>query len=218
MSIALDLSEVGAISTYPQLVEAIRDMADDEGYSTDAIDQALRKVEAHLDRELRVPEMERVASLAWSGATVTLPRDFLEMRDLRLTGECCGTLTQTSLAGLRWDCGGAGSPSSYAIEGLSLRVAPEPVAATAEVLYYARIQPLTAAIQNNWVLDKHPDVYLAGALYHIARRERDTEGVEMAGAEYLSIIEAIKRNGMSARYGGAQLVPTGMRQVRGVRA
>ncbi len=219
MSIALDLSEVGAIATYSALIAEIRDMSDDAGYDQEAINRALRKVEAHLDRELRSPEMERATTLTAIGEFVALPNDFLDMRALRYSGSDAPDLIQTTPGALQFNYRGvSGSAAAYTIEGRSLRLAPIPTAATFDLLYFARIQPLTEAIQSNWVLDKHPDVYVAGALYHLARRERDGEGQGQAGTEYLAIIDAIIRNGISARWGAGPIVPQGMRQVNGCRA
>lgn len=222
MTIALDLSQVGSISTYSQLVDAVRDMMDDEDYKRDAIDQAIRKVEAHLNRELRTPDMERFATLTLTGPIATLPDNFLELRAIRHVNDPCGReLKRMSSASLRLTYGDQqGFIEAYSSEGLGLRFGPSPNNdnTSVDVVYIAAIQPLTEDVQNNWVLDKHADVYVSGVLYHLARRERDVEGEQSAGTEYLSIIEAIKRAGMSARWGAGPIVPQGIAQVHGVRA
>lgn len=218
MTIALDLSAVGAIATYNDFVAHIRDMSDDVEYSRTAIDEALRKVEAHINRVLRVPDMERLVELSLSSGVMTLPNDFLGMRGIRLAGASLVDLRQTTPTALQWTYRGvSGSPQVYAIEGRQIRLAPLPDTATVDMLYFAAITPLTEAIQSNWLLDRHADCYVAGVLYHLASRERDDAAAAARGEEFVTILDAVSAAGNSARWGAGPIIPQGLCQVRGVR-
>lgn len=218
MTIALDLSAVGAIATYNDLVDHVRDMSDDDQYPRTAIDEALRKAEAHMNRVLRVPDMERLVPLSLVDGLMTLPIDFLEMRAIRFAGDSLVDLKQMTPTGLQWTYrGGAGAAHAYAIEGRQLRLAPKPTVANVEMLYFAALTPLTDSFQSNWMLDRHPDCYIAGTMYHLARRERDDNAVVTIGQEFVTILDAVASAGNSARWGAGPIIPQGMCQVRGVR-
>lgn len=217
MTIALDLSVSGSITSYGGLVDAIRDMADDETYSVSVIDAAMRKAEAHFNRVLRVPDMEVALPLSAASEYADLPLDFLEMRAIRTVGSSCQSLKSFSPATLYMQYRGrSGTPDAYAVEGNRLRFAPVGTV-TCDMLYYAAIPALTDANPSNWLLRKHPDAYLAGALYHIARRERDSDGMAQAIAELNDIIDSISDAGERARWGAGPLAPQGTQQVRGAR-
>jgi hypothetical protein len=64
---------------------------------------------------------------------------------------------------------GAGKPVCYTVAGRELRLAPVPDKAySAELVYQARLSPLSLANPANWLLDHHADVYLYGALTQAA--------------------------------------------------
>jgi hypothetical protein len=217
MTIALDLSAAGAISSYTDLVDEIRDMVDDASYSQDAIDRAIRKAEAHFNRVLRTTEMETVAPIVVTSEYAALPADFLEMRAIRYANDPLRDLRSMSPAALYMTYRGqSGTPCAYAIEGAALRFGPVGDA-TLDMLYYAAIPVLTNTMPSNWFLSKHPDAYAAATLYHIARRERDSDGQAQAGGEMQTILEAIQESSNKARWGAGPLVPQGMTQVCGAR-
>jgi hypothetical protein len=216
MSIAIDISAAGSISSYADLVSEIRDMVDDANYSQGAIDSAIRKAEAHFNRTLRTPDMENVATLNVTAEYIALPADFLEMRAIRNVNGCFDLDSVSPAALFMRYRGAAGCPTAFAIEGQRLRFGPVGNA-TLDMLYYATIPQLTDAVPINWLLIKHPDAYLATALYHIARRERDSDGQQQAGTEMQTILDAITTSANSARWGAGPLTPQGISQVFGVR-
>ena len=213
MSIAIGLYAPGSIATYSDLIAEIRDMMDDAAYSRDAIDRALRKAEAQFNRVLRTPEMETRTTFTTAGDLTPLPLDFLEMRSLFVEGSPDQTLTSLSPASVTNTYGGRAGPAfGYSIEGNTIRISPSD-AAGLEMAYYRQIEPLSDARQSNWLLRKHPDLYVAGVLYHLARRERDQEGMVQAAQEVEALIAAIKVASLAARWGAAPLTPQGVRQV-----
>lgn len=217
MSIAIPTYAPGAISNYSELIDEIRDMMDDADYSQEAIDRALRKAEAEFNRTLRTPDMETRVVFDITSELTALPDDFHEMRFIFVESQPDRGLASMSPGGMLQTYGGiSGCPQAYAIEGRNLRVGPVGNV-TVEMVYYQRIPGLSDATVSNWLLRKHPDLYVAGALYHLARRERDADGMAQAAQEVATLTESIKQNAIATRWGAAPLIPTGFRQVGHVR-
>lgn len=213
MSIAIPTFAPGAISNYSELVTEIRDMMDDADYSQTSIDRALRKAEAEFNRTLRTPDMETRAVFTIADELTALPADFLEMRFIFVEGMPDQPLASMSPSGmLSTYYGRSGIPVAYTIEGSNLRVGPVGTAAV-EMVYYQRIPALSDAQVSNWLLRKHPDLYVAGVMYHLARRERDAEGQAQAAQEVSALTDAIRTAALSARWGSAPLTPRGVQQV-----
>lgn len=217
MSIAIPTYAPGSITTYSELVAEVRDMMDDADYSQEAIDRALRKAEAMFNRELRTTDMETRFVFTATSELSPLPEDFLEMRFMFVEGMPDQPLSSMSPAGMLSNYyGQSGCPRAYTIEGNTIRLGPVGTAAL-EINYYARIPPLTDAQVSNWLLRKHPDLYVAGVLFYLARRERDADGEQRAAQEVSTLIDSIKGAAIRQRWGAAPLVPRGVTQVRGVR-
>jgi len=217
MSIAIPTYAPGSITSYSELVTEIRDMMDDADYNQEAIDRALRKSEAEFNRTLRTPDMETRAVFTVSGDLTALPADFLEMRFIFVEGMPDQPLASMSPSGLLATYyGRSGCPMAYTLEGGNIRVGPVGTAAV-EMVYYQRILGLTDAQVSNWLLRKHPDLYVAGVLYHLARRERDEAGMAQAANEVSTLMGSIQSAAQKARWGSAPLVTRGIQQVRGAR-
>lgn len=217
MSIAIPTYAPGAISNYSELVVEIRDLMDDTDYSQQAIDRALRKAEAEFNRTLRTPDMERRVVLSITNELTPLPNDFLELRYIFSEGAPDSPLKSMSPAGMLSTYRGVnGTPEAYTIEGGQLRVGPVGTA-TLEMVYYRPVSALSDAQVSNWLLAKHPDLYVAGVMYHLARRERDADGMAQAAQEVATLTENIRQASHRNRWGAAPLIPAGVRQVRGAR-
>jgi len=217
MSIAIPTYAPGSITSYSELVTEIRDMMDDADYNQEAIDRALRKAEAEFNRTLRTPDMETRSVFTVSSDLTALPADFLEMRFIFVEGMPDQPLASMSPSGLLATYyGRSGCPMAYTLEGGNIRVGPVGTAAV-EMVYYQRILGLTDAQVSNWLLRKHPDLYVAGVLYHLARRERDESGMAQAAQEVSTLMGSIQSAAQKARWGSAPLVTRGISQVRGAR-
>lgn len=217
MAVAIPSYAPGAISTYTDVIAEIRDLMDDGDYDQTAIDRALRKAEAWYNRDLRTPEMEARTTIAVTDELTNLPDDFLELRFVFQDGSPDRPLVSTSPQALVESYRGmAGCPQAYAIEGRSIRVGP--VGKTTLVMvYYQRLTPISDAQPTNWLLMRHPDLYIAGVMYYLAVRERDNDGMAVALTQVETLIDSIKGAMQRNRWGSAPLVPTGMTQVRGAR-
>jgi len=213
MSIAIPTYAPGSINSYSDLVAEIRDMMDDADYSQVAIDRALRKAEAEFNRTLRTPEMETRAVLTITQEITQAPDDFLQLRYIFSEGLPDAPLKSMSPAAmLATYAGRAGIPEAYAIEAGGIRIGPVGNAAV-EIVYYQKIPPLSDALVSNWLLQTHPDLYVSGVMYHLARRERDQAGMAQAAQEVATLTENINRAAQDNRWGAAPLIATGIRQV-----
>jgi hypothetical protein len=224
MAIVLDVSPLGSVASYTDLIAELRDLQDNASYDTDVIARAVRKAEAFFLRRLRVSDMELSTTLVVSGDTVALPVDLREIRsvvwyfngyeyplgNMSLSGLVGAYGTTTAANG-----GYVARPVAYAREGNTLRFAPA-TSGTLRLVYYADITPLTDAYPTNWLLQASPDLYIAGAQYYLCRRERDDMGAQMALAEANAIIDAMQTQ--AAFKAGGNLIPQGITQVGRIRA
>jgi hypothetical protein len=64
----------------------------------------------------------------------------------------------------------------YTIEGSNFRFAPIPEG-DVQLLYYARIPALETS-DTNWLLQKHPDIYLFGSLVEAQAFGQNIQGVQ----------------------------------------
>lgn len=217
MSIAIPTYAPGAIASYSDLIAEIRDLSDDVNYPQDVIDRALRKAEAEFNRTLRTPEMETRAILNVTEELTQLPTDFLELRFIFQEGSPDRPLKSMSPSGmLAIYSGCSGTPEAYSIEGSNLRVGPVG-ATTLEMVYYRPLSQLSDAQVSNWLLAKHPDLYVAGAMAWLAFRERDSEAMSLWTGLVATLTDAIKQAASRNRWGAAPLSPAGIRQVAGAR-
>lgn len=218
MAIIIPSYAAGAITSYPDLIAEIRDLMDDEDFDQQKIDRALRKAEALFNRELRVTDMETRTVFIVSGELSPLPMDFLQMRTLFYEGSPDRLLKSMAPATVTGAYGGRdGIPQAYSIEGNMIRIAPVG-AATLEMSYYASLTPLSDASVSNWLLKKHPDLYIAGAMSHLSLRERDNEGYSLWTGQVTALLQSINEASSRNRWGASPLVPAGVAQVRGARA
>ena len=218
MAVAIPSYAPGAISNYNDVLAEVCDLMDDGAYDQTAIDRALRKAEAWYNRDLRTSEMEVRTTLAVTDELTNLPEDFLELRFVFQDGSPDRPLVSMSPQGLVESYRGmAGCPLAYAIEGRSIRVGPVGKT-TLQIIYYQRLTPISDAQPTNWLLMRHPDLYIAGVMYYLAVRERDNDGMAVALSQVETLIDSIKGAMQRNRWGSAPLVPAGLQQVRGARA
>jgi hypothetical protein len=60
---------------------------------------------------------------------------------------------------------------------------------TAEVVYYAKITPLSDSNTSNWLLTLSPDIYLYGALMQSAPYLKDDERLVVWASVYQKMVE-----------------------------
>lgn len=136
---------------------------------TSQIPNFVRFAENRLRRELRIRQMLKVATAATvSGtATVALPADFLELRDIHIDATPVRTVTYMSpssfFRGARTT--ESGVPTQYTTLATEFQLAPIPDSAyTLKMLYYAAPTYLSDSNTSNVFLANCPDALLYASL------------------------------------------------------
>lgn len=151
-----------AISTYDELQAAVALwLARDD--LTSHIPNMIAVAEARFNRELRVQDMETSVDLTVDAQNVALPSDFRSARRLYLNSSPVVYLKYITPEQLytNYPDDTSGIPSVFTIEGSNFVFAPTPTSSnTGKLLYFADIPALTTSNTTNWLLTKHPDLYL----------------------------------------------------------
>lgn len=197
-----------AISTYAELQTAIGNWLGRPGDPLIAaiIPDWIALCELRINRELRVRAMEERATASVNGPFVALPGGFLAMRNLQLNTSPVTALDMVSPELI--DRVGAGSstgrPRLYAVVNDEIQFAPAPDAAyTAEMVYWKKLDPLSALTATNWLLANAPDVYLFGALVEAAAYLGDDAHLGSWDARYQSAIGRLQAADDAGKWSGA---------------
>lgn len=160
--------------------------------------------EAEFNRRLRVRDMETaIPSTALVSGEYTLPADFEAMKYLKADTSPPQTLLLTTQEYLADKPDQAGTPLYFAISGI--KAICWPTSGNIKGVYYAKIPALTSLNTTNWLMTKHPDLYLFAVLEQAAIYTRDTmlEGVMSQRTERL--IASINSDSKSAEISGGPL-------------
>lgn len=141
----------------------------ENSFTTSQKQQFIAFAEAKFNRELRTLDMEIRATASVSTEYVGVPSDFLEMITLQFTdaNSNISFVEYVSPSRFRqlWTNQSAGTPKFYTIVDGQFQLTPSPDATyTMELVYYGRLSALSDSNTTNWLLDAHPDLYLAQSL------------------------------------------------------
>lgn len=134
---------------------------------TDQIADFIQLSEIRLQRDLRLRQMLTTADLSISSASVSLPSDFLELREIHLDTATIGQLDYLAPTAFFRNAriNDAGQPVFYTMTGTKFDFAPSPdTTYTAKILYYAKPDLLSDSNTSNVFLSDAPDCLLYGAL------------------------------------------------------
>jgi len=196
-----------ALSTYSELKESIADWLNRSDL-TSAIADFITLAEAEFNRTVRVRQMITRANATIDSEYTQLPSDFLEMENLVLL-----LTTPTKLEYLSDEqaddyftryFSAAGTPRYYTIVGDTFKVVPSPGTDTtqAQMTYYSKIAALSDTNTSNWLLTKHPDLYLYGALLQSAPYLQDDNRIVVWNSAYERGITSMKLEQERANYSG----------------
>lgn len=149
--------------------------------------------EAFLNRNLRVREQVTRTTLTLASGSVALPSDFLEMIGV-YDGYGMEYVQQPLQQVKENHPGGFYTPSEayYAISGSNL--VSRGADGARDVEYYAKIPTLTTSLTaSNWLLQKHPSLYLYAVGLEAAKHARDLE------------LASVTRDLMNAELSAAQI-------------
>jgi hypothetical protein len=136
---------------------------------TSVIPDFISFAELRIGRELRTRQMLELTTIATTGgdSTVSLPNDFLEIKDLNIQGNPRTPLTYLSPSAFSRDARAdeSGKPFYYTILESEISLAPKPdTVYTIEILYYAKPTVLSAGNASNVFLVNYPDALLYASL------------------------------------------------------
>lgn len=196
-----------ALTTYDELKSSIADFLDRDDLTT-VIPDFITLAETKMNREIRHWRMEKRATAVLDTQYSALPNDFLEPIRMSITSgdtstlEMVGAFEITSLRAQNLNT--AGRPKSFAILDGSIEVHPSPDASyTLEMLYFEKIDALSASNTSNWVLTNHPDAYLYGALLHAAPYLAEDARLQIWASLYKTAIDAINMESEKAKTSGS---------------
>lgn len=125
-----------------------------------------------IQRELRVPAMERVTEITTDGTSrVTVPSDLLQFISVHFNDDNNGRtkLTRTDLPTILREASVQGMPRYYHREAQYLYLGPYPPEdQTLFIHYYADASNLTADADENWLTEIAPSLLVYGALSYAA--------------------------------------------------
>lgn len=172
-----------AITTYAELKSAVADWLNRDDL-TAVIPSFISLAESQFNRDerLRVRDSIVRATAQMDQQYEALPADYLEMVNFQIDGQQpfarLQYLTLNQMDEYKRTYTTNGVPKYYTIVGNQVELLPVPgTTYTAEMVYYARLPALSDSNTSNWLLAKHPDVYLYGALIQSAPYLKDDERV-----------------------------------------
>lgn len=202
MAIAITLSAAAGLETYDGLKAFLVAHLELDPETESQLPNLIRMAEYRLDRMVTIPQRETSASLSFTaGASyASLPADF---RHARLVRESAGVpLEAVSLADLRGYGAESGVPVAYAVANQALHVAPAPGSAmTLEVVYTAKLTPLTDDNQTNWLLTENADAYVYAALIQCEAFLGKDDRLPLLESALVQAMEEINRQGNRYRSG-----------------
>lgn len=172
-----------AIATYSDLKSNIADWLNRSDL-TAVVPSFISLAESQFNRDerLRTRDSQVRATATFNQQYEALPSDYLEMANLNINGVVpFGKMQFVSLNQIdnyKDAYTTAGVPKYYTIVGNQIELLPVPGQDyDAEMIYYAKIPALSDTNTTNWLLSKHPDVYLYGALIQAAPYLKDDDRV-----------------------------------------
>jgi hypothetical protein len=197
---------MAAPTTYSELQTSLLAWIDNTSANVNPA-ECIGLAEKRLSRLLNVPEMEATTTLS-SAAPITLPSDFREVRSLALVDSPDVPLDILSVAELKrqYATNIVGSPRAYAITGVTILLGPTPTATVNLTLAYkAPIPTLSDANPTNWLLTKHPDLYLAASLAMAEFRGWNDSRLPMLKGWYDELLGEANEEGKRARFGNGPI-------------
>lgn len=209
-TIALNVGTNADIQDYSSLIEKIRMWLDRDDLDA-IIPTFILLTESYLNRKLRTPEMEAFILLQLAEGQAPLPEDFLELRFVRDgdNRELFNSYAATPYPRERYQS------DRYTLEGQTLVTSPR--FTELQIGYWQRIPALSESVADNWLIAKHPDVYLFGALAQAGGYIDDPRQAQTWASVFETLVQDVIMSSNKARHGGpiqARVSP----QVRGVRA
>lgn len=172
---------------------------------TARIPEFVALAEAKFNRSLRTLDMETKVTYSITGEYVAKPAGLLEVRTIYLDGAPRRSLQLMDMDTETSSSSTSGRPRYFAVTGDNFRFSPVPDGTYASTLiYYASLTTVsTGGTATNWLLTKHPDVYLYGTLVEAAPYVQDAQLTSQWLAGYTAVMGDLQRADSRNRWGGS---------------
>ena len=212
------------IDSYTSLKNALEDHAnrsdiDDEGVSAMAIDLA----EARFNRMITHPDrITRDDTFTVGSQYEPVPTDFWRVMRFSLDtspSQALEYLSPEEMAQKRQALSASGRPIYYSVVGDNFEFLPTPGSSYTGLLVYQAAIPALASNATNWLLNKHPDIYLCASLVEVHLWAQDTEQAALWDSRLQRSLKEIEIQGSREQHGGtpvARAKPFGGASTRGL--
>lgn len=168
----------------------------------DVFPQLVRLAEADFNRKLRCREQMTTAAVTITNGEAPLPADFEELVGV-YDGAGVEYINQPVQALQEVQ-----SRGYYAIVGATIRAASDE---TLTLQYYAKVPTISGAMtDSNWLLARHPSLYLYGVAVQAAIHLRDAELVGALAPLLALEMQAVDAADASGRYARARVRVAGV--------
>lgn len=205
-----------AITTFSELKTAIAawaDASDVTAYLGDFVTLATSMFNNGMDNipAVRTRDMETVTSLTPVSGVCTLPSDYLQYRRVVEKNSARRDLEYLTpiQADVMYPYGDSGNSSFFTIVGNSLKMYPVSTN-DIELTYYATIPDLSDSNTTNWLLTKHPSLYLHACLMQLAIFRRDDDLLARSTQITAALITGVNNSNLLANYAKAGSRPRGV--------
>ena len=201
-----------AITTYSDLQTTVANYLARSDLTVQ-IPDFIRLAEIRLRRDLRIRQMMNAATTTTTGgdATVALPSDFLEVRDLVVQTNPVRPVNYISPSVFSRNARvtESGVPLDYTILATEFKFAPVPdTAYTLEIVYYAAPPYLTNSNTNNVFLANCPDLLLYASLVEAEPYLMNDARIQVWAGMYDRGVASLNTSDESAQYSGVPLTMT----------
>ena len=201
-----------ALTTFSELKSSIADWLNRSDLTTQIAD-FIALTEADFNAKLRIRQMEQIDAITIDSETESVPTGFIGVRSFYIlsasTKYPLEYITPHNMFEIK-----AGSttarPRVYTIESdnetETLRFGPAPdTSYTGYLSYYKAFGALSDSNTTNYILNKHPGIYLYGSLYHAANFLGGIDQTQLGQwlQMYSTALERCENNDRADTYGGA---------------
>jgi hypothetical protein len=194
-----------SITTYAELKTKVSDQIDRDDLTDAVVSDFVSLAESAMKRDLFTMSGEVVATYVTVAGEnrVPVPNDYIGIRSIHVRGDTGSVLRLVSVDKLNASYAATtqGSPIMFSIVGDYFVLSPTPDSTyTLELTYYG-FSELSDTNTSNWILQKHPDLYLTGALFEAGDYIMDNEKLAKYKSRYEAIITDINERDKAERYG-----------------
>lgn len=193
------------ITTFDELKAKISSQIDRSDLTDDVVSDFITLCETAMKRDLHTMGAEGVSTFTTAPGVdrVPLPADYIGIRSISIQGDPNQSLRMVTVEKLNASYGSntQGLPVMFTISSNYFILSPAPDGEYTLELDYYKFIPLSDENTSNWILEKHPDLYLTGSLFEAGDWTMDDTKLAKYKARYDSIISDINERDKAERYG-----------------